>query len=83
MDSIDALNILNSRVSAPASAEHNQLGCICGMQFGGGKTPAGVEPDKAPIEAHQDLLAMRPVELVREFKRLQEDRVRVYGLFER
>jgi len=87
MDSFDALTILNNRVSAPATSEHNQEGCCAcaGTTFGkeGSATDSTAKEDKAPIEAHPDLLPMSSSALVKEFKRLQEDRVQIYGLFER
>jgi len=82
MDAFDALQLLNNRSSTNDSA------CPCTSNthsFGAteSKPAAAAAEDKAPIETHRDLLEMSASALVKEFKRLQEDRVRVFGLFER
>ena len=81
MDATDAFFLLQNRASST-----NDAACPCvNAPFGAAadckEAPGG--EDKAPIEAHKDLLGLKASELVREFKRLQEDRVRVFGLFER
>ena len=86
MDSFDAYTILQNRMTSPATADHNHEGCCCTGPGVFGKGDAASDPakeDKAHIISHPDLLALSGSKLLQEFQGLQEDRVRVYGLFER
>lgn len=84
MDTFDCIQLLQNRTSAPS---HPAEGCQCvsfqSASLDGKLGMEGPDQDKALIESHRDLLELSVSGLVAEFKKLQEERVRIFGLFER